>query len=188
MRNLLLCSLLVAAAPAAAGPDFTTPSPRGTDLTASQGTSKVLPDDDVIFAYDSSVLTEAGKTQLAAAARHLVKRKDLFVVVEGYTDHSGAAAYNVDLATRRAAAAKTFLVNRGVRSYRIVTAVFGEAIADPAGNELDRRVVVYATRSSTRDLADHLLNTRKAVSATWTSNAVLHIDVRSERAERFSRR
>jgi len=189
MRNVILGSLLVILPlTAAAGPDFKTKSPRGEELSASQGTKNFLPSDDVIFALDSSVLTEAGKTQLAAVARTLVKRPDLFLVIEGYADHIGAASYNVDLATRRAAAAKQFLAQRGVRTYRIVTGVFGEAVADPAGNPLDRRIVVYATPRRTTDLASYLLDTKQAVSATWTANAVLHIDVRSDRVNRISRR
>lgn len=184
--SLLLVALTVATA--AAGPDFKTKSPQGKELTASQGTKNFLPSDDVIFALDSSVLTEAGMTQLDAVARTLVRRPDLFLVIEGYADHVGAASYNVDLATRRAAAAKLFLVQRGVLKHRIVTGVFGEAVADPAGNSLDRRVVVYATPRGTRELASYLLDTKQAVSATWTADAVLHIDVRSDRVNRISHR
>ena len=50
------------------------------------------------------------------------------------------------------------------------------------------RIVVYATPRGTRELASYLLDTKQAVSATWTADAVLHIDVRSDRVNRISRR
>ncbi len=187
MRTIILCSLLFAA-PAVAGPDFHTPSPRGGDLTASSGTRDLLPSDDVIFTHNSATLTQTGQAQLASIARYLMVHRDLQLVIEGYTDHVGAAAYNVDLATRRAAATRSYLRVLGVPSDRMVLAVFGETVADPGGNPLDRRVIVYASPRSTRSLATDLLDTRNAVTATWTERGTLHNEQRSQHHVRISRR
>ncbi|MBA2538987.1 MAG: hypothetical protein H0V17_05075, partial [Deltaproteobacteria bacterium] len=85
IAKLSLCSLLLAAAatPALAGPDFSTPSPRGTELTASPATRDMLPSDDVIFAHDSATLTESAQAQLDTIARYLSTRRGLQLVVEG---------------------------------------------------------------------------------------------------------
>jgi outer membrane protein OmpA-like peptidoglycan-associated protein len=187
MRKFILASLLFAT-PAIAGPDFHTNNNHGTDLTASSGTREMLPSDDVIFAHDSAVLTESGQAQLATIAKHLRVRRDLQLVIEGYTDKVGGAAYNLDLATRRANAAKSYMQSLGVAADRMVIAVFGESVADPKGSPLDRRVIVYATPRTTRELATNLLDMRKAVSATWTFQGTVHTEERSARTVRIARR
>jgi outer membrane protein OmpA-like peptidoglycan-associated protein len=191
MKNHILGSLLVLgslAAPAAAGPDFHTPNRHGTDLTASSGTRDMLPSDDVIFAHNSDTLTESGQAQLETIARVVKLRRDLQLVIEGYTDYVGDAAYNLDLATRRAAAVRSYLRVHGVPSDRMVLAIYGESVANPRGNPLDRRVVVHASLRSARELATNALDIRKATSVTWTFNGSLHTEERSERYVRISAR
>jgi outer membrane protein OmpA-like peptidoglycan-associated protein len=147
MRTILVASLLTAlAAPAAAGPDFKSKSPRGTPMTASHSTRMILPEDDITFAHDSATLTESGLAQVEAAARWMRDYADVHLVVEGYADHLGSLAYNEALATRRAHAVRRELVRRGIPAQRIIVAVYGESLADPAGSPLDRRVVMYARR------------------------------------------
>jgi len=180
IAKLSLCSLLLAT-PALAGPDFTTPSPRGSELTASPATRDMLPSDDVIFAHDSAMLTEGAQVQLDAVARYLKTRRDLRLVVEGYTDHVGGAAYNIDLASRRAHATKDYLTARGVAAERLVLAVYGETVADPAGSSLDRRVVVYASTRTARELATYVLDMRQALAASWTNNKTWFSEQRSAR-------
>src|SRR5688572_24419131 len=148
MRTLLVASLITAlAAPAAAGPDFKSKSPRGTPMTASHSTQMILPEDDITFAHNSATLTESGLAQVAAAARWMRDYSRVHLVVEGYADHLGTVAYNQDLAMRRAHAVRRALVRRGVPEHRIVIAGYGEAQADPAGSPLDRRVVMYARQT-----------------------------------------
>lgn len=187
MKTLLLCSLVLAA-PAAAGPDFHTPNHHGSDLTASSGTRDMLPSDDLIFAHNSATITESGQAQLATVARYLEVRRDLRLVIEGYADHVGDAAYNLDLSTRRAAATRSYLRALGVASDRMVIAVFGESMADPAGSSLDRRVIVYASPRSTRELATHLLDMQGALTASWTTKGTMHTEERSSRYVRVARR
>jgi hypothetical protein len=178
--KLMLCSWLLAS-PALAGPDFKSDTPKGGELTASNGTREMLPSDDLIFAHDSAELTESSRAQLESIARFLTKRRDLRLVVEGYTDHVGEAAYNIDLATRRAHATKAYLVARGVSAERLVLAVFGETVADPAGSSLDRRVIVYASPRDTRSLATYVLDIRRALYASWTNNKTWFTEQRTAR-------
>ncbi len=187
MRTVILCSLLFAA-PAAAGPDFHTPSPRGSALTASSGTRDLLPSDDLIFTHNSATLSESGQAQLETVAGYLKVRRDHQLVIEGYADHLGDAAYNIDLSTRRAAATRSYLRALGVPSDRMVIAVFGESVADPAGSSLDRRVIVYASPRTSRDLATNLLDMQGALVASWTTGGTMHTEERSARYVRIARR
>lgn len=171
----LLASLIVAAlaAPAAAGPDFTTPSPRGGSLSASTGSSEIGPLDDIVFATNSTALFESAQTQIERAAKWLREHGDQRVVLEGYADGIGMAVYNEDLATRRAFIVKQALVGHGVSPDRVVIVVYGEATANGGENPLDRRVVMYATRLDPARVATASIDHKGALSATWTANKAI---------------
>jgi outer membrane protein OmpA-like peptidoglycan-associated protein len=151
---------------AAAGPDFHTTVPT-RPLAASDGTDLVTPEDDVVFHFDSAIPTDSGLAQIDSAARWLRRHPRQHIVVEGYADHTGTAAYNENLAEQRARTVRNTLVQRGVAADRIVVAVYGELFADPAGNPLDRRVVIYTSERPTRELAAYALDTKMALAATW---------------------
>jgi outer membrane protein OmpA-like peptidoglycan-associated protein len=154
MKKLIVASLIAAAAgPASAGPDFKTQTPVGRELAASDGIRGILPEDDITFTHASARLTEGAYAQIASAARWLRTRSDTQIVVEGYADHLGRSDYNQDLARRRAQAVRGELIRQGVANDRIVVVVYGESVADPAGNPLDRRVVMVATPRPSRVVA-----------------------------------
>jgi OOP family OmpA-OmpF porin len=50
----------------------------------------------------------------------------LKVEIQGHSDARGDAAYNLDLSTRRAAAVRSYLVNKGVAPDRVVSKGYGE--------------------------------------------------------------
>jgi outer membrane protein OmpA-like peptidoglycan-associated protein len=184
MKTSLASILLCIASTAVAGPDFKSRTPRGTSLTASPGTSELMPQDDVVFAHNSSAISESAIAQLDSAARWLRARPGLRVLVEGYTDHLGVAVYNEDLATRRAQAVRMMLMARGVPSDRIVIAVYGEAIADPAGNPLDRRVVLHASNLSVASIVAASLGRKQALSAMWTQGKAAFVETRGTQSIR----
>jgi outer membrane protein OmpA-like peptidoglycan-associated protein len=77
----------------------------------------------------------------------------LSLKIIGQTDAIGDPVSNVELATSRARSARNYLINRGVRTDRMLIKVFGEAEAelpnkDENGNDLpenrkwNRRVVL----------------------------------------------
>lgn len=152
----------------AAGPDFHTPTPRGTDLTASSARYDILPSDDIIFAFDSATIDDAGDSQIDSIARYLRLRRDVTVVIEGHADYVGSVDYNADLATRRANAVRSELIQRGIPSDRMVLAIFGEKGADPEGSPLDRRAVIYGTKTPVSNLVPVLLDKQLAMQVTWT--------------------
>ncbi|MBO7244200.1 MAG: OmpA family protein [Alphaproteobacteria bacterium] len=97
-------------------------------------TSKVVLPANALFAFDSSVLTQEGVTALAPVVERMTADKSEKVIVKGYTDSTGPAAYNLGLSNRRAQSVASYLESQGVCATRITTEGYGED--DPvASNE-----------------------------------------------------
>lgn len=167
---------LLAASAASAGADFVT-ADRTEPLAASDGRSVLQPEDDVVFAYDSAVLSSTGKAQLVAAARWLEVHPDHRLVLEGYADSSGPATYNQDLATRRIESARSQLIAAGVAADRIVIAVYGENRARRRPDPLDRRVVMFASAAPLSKVVSAELD-RDAIELAWTRNGSVYRETR----------
>lgn len=80
---------------------------------------------DVLFAFDSAVLTSAGKAALDALAAQVGGQ----VIVEGHTDRIGPKQYNLKLSTARARAVAGYLSSKAKANY----AVAGVGFAKPSG-------------------------------------------------------
>lgn len=108
------------------------------DTTGQQVNAATTPDVICLFPVDGAAIQE--NTQLNDLAEEAVADGS-DVVVTGYTDESGNAAYNQQLSTRRAQAIGDYLVAHGVPRDHITVHGRGEtdAFATPA---LDRRVEV----------------------------------------------
>jgi OmpA-OmpF porin, OOP family len=99
----------------------------------------------VDFEYNSSQLTAPAQQTLDEVATALASQPELSVEVQGYTDSTGPAAYNLHLSQRRAAAVRSYLVSKGVSATALTAKGYGKA--NPiAGNDtaegraLNRRV------------------------------------------------
>ena len=89
------------------------------------------------------------KSESYSDLNHLVEilnaHKDVSMMVEGHTDNSGAAAYNLSLSQKRADAVKKYLVNKSVAADRLSAKGYGEEkpVADnstSSGRAKNRRV------------------------------------------------
>lgn len=171
----LLASLIVAAVagPALAGPDFSVRSPRPRPLAASTATTEIGPLDDVVFATNSTRLTDAAFAQIETAARWLKTHRKQRVVLDGYADGVGMAIYNEDLATRRAFVVRQQLIANGVSPDRIIMVTYGEATALGGENPLERRVVLYATKLAPAQVARASIERKDALSASWTQGKTI---------------
>ncbi len=187
MKTLLASLVLFTSVPAFAGPDFVASSPRPRELAASTSTRELMPEDDLVFAFNSATLTDTELAQVDSAARWLRTHRGERIVLEGYADHTGDALYNEDLATRRANAVRAQLLARGVSSDRIVVAVFGESGADPRGNALDRRVILHASGLPVPAIVEAWVHQKQALSAAWTQRNTLFIERRGIRGGVASR-
>lgn len=101
----------------------------------------------VTFAFDSARLTASSRSVLEQVAAGLKKHPLLKVEIQGYTDSTGTAAYNLKLSQRRAESVRHFLLAEGVAPGQLRTRGYG--LADPvasnrtaAGRALNRRVVM----------------------------------------------
>lgn len=102
---------------------------------------------NVLFDLNESTLKPGGAQAVDKLAAFMQKYPKRNVMIEGYTDSTGSAAYNQDLSKRRADAVRTELVSGGINPQRIVTKGFGaeSPVADNAtasGRQQNRRVEV----------------------------------------------
>ena len=107
---------------------------------------------DVLFASGQATLTQPGMANLRKLADVLTQNPERTVLVEGFTDSVGAAAYNQDLSERRAAAVRSALLGMGVAPERVAMKGYGKAYPvannDTAGNrQLNRRVEIVLSNS-----------------------------------------
>ena len=108
-----------------------------------------LTDDKVRFAFGEAQLTEsAGDVLDELAARIKDYGKAVYVEIEGHTDSTGDAAYNVALGEKRAMAVRNYLAAEGgIPLHAMNTISMGESqpIADNGtseGRAKNRRVVI----------------------------------------------
>lgn len=87
------------------------------------------------FAFDKSDLTDSAKAILDEKVQVFRANPTMSVVMTGFTDVSGTDAYNLALGTRRAQAAKSYIVSKGIDASRVSIESKGEReqIANSAG-------------------------------------------------------
>ena len=78
------------------------------------------------FDFDKSDLRDDARSTLDAKVPILLANTNVTVRIGGHADERGSSEYNLALGQRRAAAAKRYLVERGVAESRIETTSFGE--------------------------------------------------------------
>jgi outer membrane protein OmpA-like peptidoglycan-associated protein len=120
---------------------------RLTKLWASKDKRTLTETLQVQFAFDKWVLDDGAQTRLLALAKQLQEQPQLSLELEGYTDSTGASAYNIQLSQRRAEAVRRFLVEQGVELPRIHSIGLGDIrpVADNKtrqGRDQNRRVMV----------------------------------------------
>lgn len=92
--------------------------------------------ENVHFAFDSSVLDSTAQSVLKSKADWMKKNPNVAVIIEGHCDERGTVAYNLALGERRAEAAKAFLVNLGISASGMTTISYGkERPIDPGKTE-----------------------------------------------------
>jgi peptidoglycan-associated lipoprotein len=96
---------------------------QGTLGTGEQGPLK-----DIHFAFDSADLDEQARTILRDNANWLKDHSKAKVEIEGHCDERGTVEYNLALGTKRAGAAKEYLVALGVPADRLTTISYGEEL------------------------------------------------------------
>jgi outer membrane protein OmpA-like peptidoglycan-associated protein len=80
----------------------------------------------VNFNFDSAKLRPEAFSILNQAAEDLKATNYPHVQIDGYTDSTGPAAYNLKLSARRAQSVKAYLISRGVPADTLATKGYGE--------------------------------------------------------------
>lgn len=118
------------------------------DLKARQTErGMVLSLQDVLFDTDRATLKAGAELALTRLADFLKQHARTQVRIEGHTDSTGSAAYNVELSQRRAEAVVDALRAQGVAAKQIATAGRGERFpiatnSTAAGRQENRRVEI----------------------------------------------
>ena len=98
-----------------------TPSPLRRALEA-------LDSERLAFESGSDVLTATSDERLDALADLLAAHPAVVVEIEGHTDATGSAEFNLSLSQKRASAVKRALIERGIRADRLVAYGYGEGV------------------------------------------------------------
>lgn len=99
-----------------------------SDLTATDTTAKFNSEVTAVvyFPFNSSDLTSDAKSYLSEQAKWLKENPRALIVIEGRCDERGTREYNLALGERRANAARSYLVAKGVSADRIRTISYGK--------------------------------------------------------------
>jgi peptidoglycan-associated lipoprotein len=144
--------------PAASTPVASAPASRYPDAATRARIDQLLARiSDAYFDYDKfSLRPDAVKTLQADSVELrniLVQYPDYKLQIEGYCDERGSAEYNMALGDRRAAAAKTYLVEVGIPSAQLSVVSYGKEHPiceehDEACWQKNRRIHVVALASN----------------------------------------
>jgi outer membrane protein OmpA-like peptidoglycan-associated protein len=123
-------------------------------------------DRGAIVTLGSDVLFDVNKAELRPGARRAVQRladvleqhPDRKVTVEGFTDSTGSAEYNLELSRRRAEAVREALAREGVPEQNIAVQPHGQdyPVADnstPIGRQMNRRVEIIISDDQATSVA-----------------------------------
>lgn len=108
---------------------------------------KVTFDSGILFATNSSTLSDASKSALRNFATSLKANPDTYIKIVGHTDNTGKVDYNQILSEKRAKSVYDYLMMQGISSDRMSYEGKGihQPVADnntPEGRALNRRVEI----------------------------------------------
>jgi len=108
---------------------------------------KVTFDSGILFATNSSTVSDASKSALRNFAGNLDKNPDTDVKIVGHTDNTGKVDYNQTLSEKRAKSVYDYLIDQGVSSRRMIYEGKGihQPVADNStveGRSRNRRVEI----------------------------------------------
>jgi outer membrane protein OmpA-like peptidoglycan-associated protein len=83
-------------------------------------------ENDVLFNFDTEVLTLHGNNVLTKFVNKTGKNNIVKITIDGYTDAIGSAEYNLNLSKERADSVKNFFIAHGFPVDKIITRGYGE--------------------------------------------------------------
>jgi outer membrane protein OmpA-like peptidoglycan-associated protein len=134
------------------------PAAKPVEVIISKCEERLRVGSDFLFDFNrAEVRPEAEPAMVELAQR--IAAADKAILIEGHTDAIGSESYNQGLSERRAAAVRSTLVGRGLRSVRLDIRGFGKSrpvvpnqrsdgTDDPDGRQRNRRVEVVINTCS----------------------------------------
>lgn len=104
----------------------------------------------ILFGFDKSNLSGEAKANLDKLVTILKDYEDTNIEVQGHTDSKGSEAYNKTLSEQRATAVSIYLMDKGIKNFRLSINGFGELLpkyinTTEEGRLLNRRVEFLIT-------------------------------------------
>lgn len=120
---------------------------RLTRLWGNRNKKSVVETHVITFGFDRWRLDDRAETSLLEVIRQVNDNPNVLVDIEGYTDSTGPADYNLELSRRRAESVRRFIVEKGIDLHRVQTIGLGTArpVANNTtkqGRDQNRRVAV----------------------------------------------
>ncbi len=131
------------------------PPPPPTPTYTTVTTEKVFVLENILYDYNDDKITTQAEQDLNLLLRLMNEHPLMVIELSSHTDSRGPAAYNQKLSQRRAESARNWLVNKGVKTDRIVAKGYGfdqPKIVD------DKLVGKYPFLSSGSILNDETIN------------------------------
>jgi outer membrane protein OmpA-like peptidoglycan-associated protein len=97
---------------------------------------------EVYFGFDQAMLDDAAQTALTSLVKELRGNPRLGIELQGYTDPTGTAPYNIGLSQRRVEAVRRYLVEQGLELPRIHAIGLGPIMDMGLADAKKRRVTV----------------------------------------------
>ncbi len=113
---------------------------------------------DILFAVNQATLKPEATLVMAKLAGILLIMQDLNLRVEGHTDSTGAAAYNLKLSQQRADTVMDFLARQGIATQRMKSVGYGmdRPVADNTsaeGRQKNRRVEIVIAEGVVKEVS-----------------------------------
>jgi outer membrane protein OmpA-like peptidoglycan-associated protein len=96
----------------------------GTTFTEDPAQSATVR--NLYFDYSKSSLSKEARAELDVVYQTMKKSPSSSLKILGYTDGMGSPSFNIQLATRRARAARNYLIEKGLHADKMYIKVFGE--------------------------------------------------------------
>ena len=106
---------------------------------------------NILFETNSANLKGSSKTELDKLVVVLNKYTNGILIIEGHTDNTGDADYNLTLSTKRAQSVKSYLISKGISEDRLIAKGYGQTLPvasndTEAGRKQNRRVELILTK------------------------------------------
>jgi OOP family OmpA-OmpF porin len=143
--------------PAAEAPKPEAPKPEAPKPEAPQPPAAVAGSSTELFEFDRAVLRPSEKQKLDSevVARLATFANIEYINVNGHADRIGTVRYNQKLSERRAAAAKAYLVSRGIDGAKIETRGYGESMqVKSCPDDRNRKALIECLAPNRRVVVD----------------------------------